>query len=124
MGYLNEQPFSDYVKYWKNKLNKNANQLEKRKQTLREVALKCATILKNEFYIIDVFLIGSLTGDRVIDEISDIDIAVSGLQDEKYFPALARLYKELPKGCNLDLITIESSDKSMIKKIQEEGERL
>ena len=115
---------AEYLLHWEKKLQDRKAKLQKRKVILRDLAFKCASLLKSEFNVKKVFLIGSLTKDRIIDEKSDIDLAVKGLKDEDYFPALGKLYEMVDKRSEIDLITMESAKSSMLKKIEANGEEL
>ncbi|MBI4654575.1 MAG: hypothetical protein HY752_06230 [Nitrospirae bacterium] len=56
-----------------------------------------------------MYLIGSLLDENHFAEHSDIDLAVSGLETDKYFKALNSIWKILPKGVKgFDLIPMKS----------------
>lgn len=111
----------DYVRYWKNKIEKNKKDLREYKKKLIKSAEECAKLLKEEFDVKKVYLIGSLAQDWGIHKRSDIDLAVIGLQDNQYFNALNRLYEIVPKGVDIDLITIETASNSFKKAIKQRG---
>ncbi len=68
-----------------------------------------------------IYLFGSLSRESIIDEHSDINIAVIGLDNKKYFEALNLLYKIVPKGVNINLIILESIDEEFKKYILKKG---
>jgi predicted nucleotidyltransferase len=107
-----------YLKYWKTKIQERKSQLKERKKELIKYAEDCSSLLKHEFGVNKVYLIGSLARDYKINEKTDIDLLVSGLPNKKYFIALNKLYKLVPKGVNIDLITVESISESMKKTIK------
>ncbi len=111
----------DYSRYWKNKFEVRRKKILKRKKMLKTLAKKCSVLLKKEFNAKKVYLIGSLTPKHRIHENSDIDLVVVGLLDEKYFSALKKLYGIVPNGVNIDLITLETSPKSMKDIIEKIG---
>jgi len=110
-----------YYRYWNNKIQKRKAKLKERKQELIKYAQQCSELLKREFGVKNVFLIGSLTRDYGINEKSDIDLVVRGLSNKKYFTALNKLYDLVPNEIKIDLITEESISHSMKKKIKKEG---
>ena len=71
------------------------------------IAKECAQLLKNRFNVDKVYLFGSVTGDGIWHDRSDIDIAVEGLPDANYWQALNAVYELLPGGLELDLLSLE-----------------
>ncbi len=111
----------DYIKFWRNKIEKNKADLKKRKKMLLEYAEICAKKLKEEYNVKKVYLIGSLARNYRIHKRSDIDLVVVGLQDKKYFEALNELYKIVPKDVKIDLITKETATDSLKNIIKQQG---
>jgi predicted nucleotidyltransferase len=72
-----------------------------------EIAQRCARLLKDNFNLNNIYIFGSVTGDGIWHERSDIDIAVEGLPSRDYMRALNALYDLLPNDLKLDLITLE-----------------
>ena len=58
----------EYVQYWRKKVQDRKKMLKKRKKILKKHALQCSELLKNEFSVQNVFLIGSLARDYQINE--------------------------------------------------------
>lgn len=92
-----------------------------RKQRLLSLAEKCATLLKENYQIKRVFLIGSLVKGYV-HERSDIDLVVEGLSPELYIKALTRLYDVLPPGVDLNLIPFEDAFEHVKEKTLRDGQ--
>jgi len=111
----------EYSKYWRKKIKKKKEKLEERKELLKNLAQKCSNLLKKEFNVKKVYLVGSLTREFKIHEHSDIDLAVIGLQDKDYFKALNKLYEILPQGIDIDLITKETASESLNEFIIKDG---
>ncbi len=111
----------DYSAYWKDKLDKKRKNLQERKKILNDFAKKCSDLLKEKYKVREVYLIGSLARNYKIHENSDIDLVVVGLVDDKYFSALNDLYRLLPKGIDIDLVTKETVSESMKLIIEKEG---
>lgn len=103
------------------KRNSVANELAgKRKKKLIAIAKECAKLLKDNYKVERVFLIGSLaTG--FIHERSDIDLVVVGLPSKLYIKALTELYDLLPPGIELNLIPYEDAFFSLKEKTAKEG---
>jgi len=111
----------DYSKYWKNKFKKRKEGLQERKKMLNDFAKKCSDLLKKKYNVKEVYLIGSLIRNYKIHEKSDIDLVVVGLSDKYYFSALNDLYRLVPKGIDIDLITKETASEPMKAIIEKEG---
>jgi len=91
-----------------------------RSEEFLRLSQKVAEILKNEYHVKRVFLIGSLVSG-IVHEKSDIDIVVEGLAPEFHIKALTRIYDVLPPGVELNLIPFEDAFDSLKKKTVEKG---
>lgn len=91
-----------------------------RKEELIKLAQRAAEILKNDFQVNRVFLIGSLVKGFLHDK-SDIDIVVEGLAPELYIKALTKIYDILPPGVEINLIPFEDAFNSLKEKTLKEG---
>ncbi len=111
----------NYSRYWKEKVEKRKQNLQKRRKLLENLANKCSILLKKRYKVKKVYLIGSLVREYKIHETSDIDLVVVGLPDEDYFSALKELYQLLPNGVDIDLITEETASESMKIMIKKDG---
>lgn len=83
------------------------------------IAQKCAQLLKEQFRADNAYIFGSVVGDGIWHEQSDIDIAVEGLPSVEYIRALNALHDLLPYGLKLDLVSFEDMPaglKACIKK--------
>ena len=98
-----------------NKVNKRGD--------LKKLALKCANVLRKNYEVKRVFLIGSVIKGQIHAK-SDIDIVVEGLNPDKYIKALTELYDILLPGVELNLIPFEDAYESLKKKAVQEGEIL
>ena len=94
--------------------------MDKRK-LLKKLALQCADVLKNNYKVGRIFLIGSVVKGYVHDR-SDIDLVVEGLPQNMYMKALTELYDILLPGIELNLIPYEDAYESLKKKTIQEGE--
>ncbi len=82
----------------------------------RKAALRLTDILVREYQARRVILIGSLTDAERFDLHSDIDIAVEGLESDRYFPALGKLL-ECADDFEVDLVPVEKATPRMKNKI-------
>lgn len=69
----------------------------------------------------EVILFGSLS-DGTFDDISDIDLAVSGISPRSYFKAIASLPSIM--GWKVDLVTMDYISKELKERIRKEGKIL
>ena len=92
-----------------------------KREVLKELALQCAEMLRNNYKVRRIFLIGSVVKGYVHDR-SDIDLVVEGLAANMYMKALTELYDILLPGIELNLIPFEDAYESLKKKTIQEGE--
>jgi predicted nucleotidyltransferase len=86
------------------------SKIEERRKRALAVAEECMALLKNRFGARRVILFGSLAGQGVWHETSDIDLAVEGLKPEDFFPAYAACDKLLPRDLELELDLVPLED--------------
>ena len=91
-----------------------------RREELHKLAQDVAEILKNDYKVKRIFLIGSLVKGYVHDR-TDIDIVVEGLAQEFYIKALTQIYDILPPAVELNLIPFEDAFESLREKTLREG---
>jgi len=92
-----------------------------KRDKLKKMAMKCAEVLKNNYEVRRIFLIGSVVKGPVHDR-SDIDIVVEGLEPKRYIKALTELYDVLLPGVELNLIPFEDAYESLKNKTIQDGE--
>jgi uncharacterized protein len=89
-----------------------------RLERLRQEARRCADVLASQFGARRVVLFGSvatgLAGAR-----SDLDLAVEGLQPDRYFEVLGRLAETTPVP--VDLVLLEEAPESLVERLAREG---
>jgi predicted nucleotidyltransferase len=116
--------FEDIEKYlptWRKRLEEEAAALGRRRRAAEEVADRMARILGDEFEAERVYLVGSLLKPEDFGTHSDIDLLVVGLEPARYFKALSRIWKELPKGMEVDLVPFEDADEYLRNLAQTKG---
>jgi predicted nucleotidyltransferase len=92
-----------------------------KKEELQKAADKCIKVLKEQYNVKRVFIIGSLV-KGLIHKYSDIDLVVEGLPIELYMKVLTELWELLPHGVELNLIPFEGAFESLKKKTIQEGQ--
>lgn len=101
-----------------------ARQLSELRERALAAARQAACLLKMEYGAKDVFLFGSLAEQAsVFDGRSDVDLAVRGLDQKRYFRAVSRLL-DLDHAFDVDLVEMESAPERLVRKIEKEGIRL
>jgi len=97
---------------------------EKRKEQALETAEACIRLLKERFGARRVILFGSIVGQGIWHERSDIDLAVEGLAPAEFFPAYSACRDLLPRGLDLelDLVSLEDAYPEMRARILGEVE--
>jgi len=89
-----------------------------RRRRAQEAAGACARVLKEQFGVRQVYAFGSLAGQGPWHSRSDVDLAVEGLSPGDYVRALSTLYRLLPDGLELDLLTLEDAPPEMVARIK------
>lgn len=115
---------AEYRRGWQRRREKRRENLRQRKAELLRLARLCAKVLVDDFGVNAVFLFGSLTRSRQIHETTDIDLAVEGLEDREYFPALTALDRVLPPGVALDLVPLEDARPYLVDVVRTRGVQL
>ena len=104
-----------------------------RRQYVREMAVRhqlgwvraraATQILKEEFGVEAVYLFGSLLEPEAVHPASDIDLAVAGLDSQRYYEALGELLCRT-KDFSVDLVRLEEAQPSLAKHILQSGVQL
>lgn len=83
-------------------------------------AKKIAEILKKEFGAKSVSIFGSLTDPERFNENSDIDIAVRGIPDEKFYSAVGKATR-ISDRFQIDVVDLDDCRESVRKSIENDG---
>lgn len=121
MAERERQDFEAYVKAWRERLEEQEGARQIRPQHLRDVAHICARRLVQHFGASKVHLFGSLLEEGLVQDRSDIDLAVEGLEGELYFEALREVWALLPAGVDLDLVVLERAWPGLAERVRREG---
>jgi predicted nucleotidyltransferase len=89
----------------------------------RTVASRAALLLKDEFGVKKVVVLGSLLQPHLFHSRSDVDLAVWGLTGRNYYRAVG-LLQSLDPEIQVDLIAFEQASISMQETILREGQEL
>lgn len=100
-----------------------SSELRSRRLRAWRVARKAATILKTEFDAKKVVIFGSLVHPSLFHAKSDIDLAVWGVDDKKYYRAVSVLL-DIDPTISVDLISIDDARPALRKIIDGEGREL
>lgn len=108
-----------YVSGWKKrKENKDVN-LEKKHKAALEKASRIADMLKDKYDVKKVVLFGSTATGKLWTH-SDIDIAVFGLDEDKYLDIVWEA-SQLALPFSVDILLAEKTSELLQQKIQREG---
>lgn len=116
--------YAKYITAWEKRDRREQEELQSRAEQAGKAARRCAQLLAERYQIKRVWLIGSLLQRESFHNRSDIDLAVEGLAERKYFDALVKLYQMIPPGLELDLITLETAQPALRKHILATGRLL
>lgn len=97
--------------------------LDLRYQRGWEIARQGAQLLKEQFGVQRVVLFGSLLDSSRIHQLSDIDLAVWGLDEKQYLRALAALL-DLDPDFSVDLVEVEWARPKILTAIETAGVEL
>jgi len=86
-------------------------------------ARQAAEILKKSYMAEKVFLFGSLLHKEAFDADSDIDLAVSGIQDNRFYHAAGTIM-QIVTPFEVDLVDVNDCRKSIKETIESEGVEL
>ncbi len=112
---------SSYVEGLRNRAQLWAKECERARQEAREDAKKMASFLA-EVGARKVILFGSLARGDEFTPLSDIDLAVEGLDWPAYWRILSKLQRM--STFNVDLVILEDADPEFRQRIVQEGEDL
>ena len=85
-----------------------------------QVARQAAAILREQFGVTEVIVFGSLARGDLLHAHSDVDLAVSGLDERQYYRAIGRIQSVDPV-ISVDLVRLEDASHALRTIIQQEG---
>ena len=100
--------------------NRKIKLLAERKDRAWYVARCAATLLKEDYGVNRIVLIGSLASGKGFHQRSDIDLVVWGLDEKKYYQAVGRLLGLDPEF-EVDLIEAEYASPNLSRVIEQDG---
>lgn len=106
---------------WKRRFAQEEEDRQARLAEARRTAEECARHLREVYGATRVYLLGSVLEGATFHERSDLDLAVEGLPQHRYFQALADLWRRLPPDMELDLIPLEDAYPELRELVLREG---
>ena len=100
--------------------NRKIKLLAERKDRAWYIARCAATLLKEDYGVNRIVLIGSLASGKGFHQRSDIDLVVWGLDEKKYYQAVGRLLGLDPEF-EVDLIEAEYASPNLSRVIEQDG---
>ena len=98
-------------------------EVEHRKANAWQIALKAAHLLRKDFGAKKVFVFGSLANEIGYNYWSDIDLAVSGVDAELFYSAVAEV-TGLSSSFRIDLIDVDDCRSGLKKVIEQNGREI
>lgn len=118
--------YSQYVIAWKERFQREEFARERRARRALSVARRIALLLRRRWGAEHVYLFGSLarhvSGKGGFGELSDIDLAVTGLSDQDFYAIYGRILRL--SSFPVDLVSLESASNSMVRRVAMEGVEL
>jgi predicted nucleotidyltransferase len=102
---------------------KQSAEISSRRRRAMLTARKAARLLKTEFGAKEVILFGSLARRVGFTLWSDIDLAVRGIDPEKFFAAFGAI-ERIDVNFQIDLVELETCLPALVKSIEEDGKPL
>jgi len=109
-----------YVSGWLKRQKEKEEQLRRQRQLAVEKASQIARMLKVKYGAKKVILFGSLAYGSTLWSQSDIDIAVEGIDEEKYLD-IAWEAAQIALPFKVDLVPLERASESLKAKIERKG---
>jgi len=118
----NQQTQQNHKEYplFHSKTHKDLRERKRRYELAWKEAKKAADFLKKEYNAEKVYVFGSMTNPMRFNQRSDIDLAVSGIPDDKFFQAIGALNRLIPTF-DIDLVDIKDCKAFIKREIFENG---
>ena len=94
----------------------------KRYEKARKVAKNLAKLLKEKYNAKVVWIFGSLNDPDRFNEWSDIDLAVQGVDPERFYAAVGAV-TDLYDEFKIDLLDLDDCKDSILETVKREGKR-
>jgi predicted nucleotidyltransferase len=115
-----------YAAAWRRRLAEERGAAAKSAAAARADAVRCADLLVDQLGVTRVYLFGSAArgSSRPFHGGSDLDLAVEGLPDSRYFAALAALGRLTSDRLPIDLVPLETAPPPLRDRVHTSGELL
>ncbi len=111
-----------YASGWTKRLKEKETKIKQNHKKALDKAIKIAEILKSKYGVEKVVLFGSIASGKFWEH-SDIDIAVYGIDEERYMDIIWEA-SQLASPFKVDLVPIEKISDKLKRKIENEGMKL
>ncbi|MEW5867354.1 MAG: nucleotidyltransferase domain-containing protein [Bacillota bacterium] len=111
--------FGSFIRAWEKRFEAARRRRVELARQARSEARAIGRMLADRFGVDAVYLIGSALHEEEFDDSSDLDIAVRGLEPERYWEAVAAI-EEMTRF-PFDLIDLKAATKSLVDKVRREG---
>lgn len=108
-----------YRKAYKAREAARRSALDERRRAMREGAQRAADMLRRDFAATRVLLFGSVLREEGFHRGSDLDLAVEGIEADRFWSAGAAA--ERCAGYELDLVDLEYASAGLREHIENEG---
>ncbi len=109
-----------YIVRWKQIQKERQESLKRRHDSAWSLAAKAAEFLRKNFDVSKIVVFGSVAQSELFHPVSDVDLAVWGLNPGVYFRAVGQL-QALDPQISVDLIMFEEASESLQRAIIEGG---
>ncbi|MEP7199655.1 MAG: nucleotidyltransferase domain-containing protein [Chloroflexota bacterium] len=114
------ETFAAYMPHIRQRWLAEQHDWQARRARAWECTQRAVTVLREQFGAHDVIAFGSLVGQGIFDEHSDIDLAVTGIAPQKFFRAWADAAR-VTDEFELDLVDLADCAPALREKIRAEG---
>ena len=117
---ISEQEMSVYRKTARGHWAHKQQELDQRRRQAWILARQAGVLLKERFGVKQVVVFGSLVRGDLFHARSDVDLGVRGLDEKRYYRAVAQLLS-LDPTIKIDMVMVEDTPDSLRATINQEG---
>jgi predicted nucleotidyltransferase len=109
---------------WIKRQNEDINKRQKQAKEALCRAYKVAHLLLDKYKVTQVYLYGSLARDEYFDDYSDIDIYITGWEDEKHYWIMLSEVQHVASPYPISIVTEKEALPTLKETIHKEGKLL
>ncbi len=117
---LTPDELANYKRIMLNRAKENQKNIYNKHLRAKQMAKQIANLLYKEYNASKVFLFGSVTNPEFFNEFSDIDIAVIGIPDNRFYAAVAAV-SEISYEFKIDVVDLHDCNENLREFIYKEG---